>query len=393
MSYLDNIKLLASELASMSPRTQLEIVKLCKNLCIEVKDFLVDFTENDFAEALSRITAIEGRLDSAEDDIALHTQEIASINSSIDNIIIDLNNRYTKQEINTMLESYYTKSQVDVLLNDKADKATTYTKTEADALLDDKLYKPTITLFASGGILTTEQLNAVKDAKTAIINVEGTLYYKRQSNLSNDIIFTSIYVYSNTKTDTENREYMELYLKSVYINKNTGEWRIDNSFEHADNKFITVYDKSEIDALLADNFNLSKIVDDDGNRRFVEGDVNIYDTITGLTKTYGKWSLSGTHLMIVLGLNVDNGLTLTAPTAIGYVTLPEWIMNKISVLWGNDSVAFGTFKFIQSTVDTQDVFITLSKGSGLLVLYNRSNITFTSEKNARIQFDLLIDTD
>ena len=36
---------------------------------------------------------------------------------------------------------YYTESQVDNLLSDKADKATTYTKTEADALLDNKVDK------------------------------------------------------------------------------------------------------------------------------------------------------------------------------------------------------------------------------------------------------------
>lgn len=396
MSYLDNIKLLASELASMSPRTQLEIVKLCKNLCIEVKDFLVDFSENDFEEALSRITAIEGRLDSDEDDIALHTQEIGSINSSIDNIIIDLNNRYTKSQIDAMLESYYTKSQIDALLNYKADKSTTYTKTEADALLNNKLDNPSITLFGSGGTLTTEQLNTVKDAKTIIINIEGDLYYKRQYNSSNDIIFTQIRVYDNTKTDTAftpNREYMELYLKSAYINKNTGVWVIDNSYEHADNKFVTVYNKAEIDALLAGNFNLSQIVDDDGNRRFVEGNIT-FETISDIVFDFGKWSLSGTHLMIVIAGHNTQATTISHDTTICNITLPDYILDKIATIY-NPVVSWAGTKFYKSSTGTDagTMNTRLVKSTNTVGVGTNGNTTLTEVGYFRLQFDLLIDAD
>ena len=41
------------------------------------------------------------------------------------------------------------------------------------------------------------------------------------------------------------------------------------------------------------------IVDKDGHKRFIEGDIT-FENITGVSKVYGKWSLSGNHLMIVI---------------------------------------------------------------------------------------------
>lgn len=47
------------------------------------------------------------------------------------------------------------------------------------------------------------------------------------------------------------------------------------------------------------------IVDKNGNPRFIEGTITP-ETISGITFTYCKWSLSGTHLMIVLAGTCKN---------------------------------------------------------------------------------------
>ena len=90
---------------------------------------------------------------------------------------------------------------------------------------------------------------------------------------------------------------------------------------------------------------ISNLVDSKGNPRFVEGN-GTPATIEGFTSTYCKWSLSGTHLMLVLAGNVENETTLSG--FIVTFALPEYIMNKIYpifsseinrlniTLWGDD---------------------------------------------------------
>lgn len=177
MSYLDNIKAIATELASMSPRTQIELVKLCKDLCIQTKNYLVAFDETTLPALDARIEALEtltnnlsSELDTAEGNIQANANAIATIQDTITTIQTALSNVYTKTQIDTMLASYYTKSDINTMfgtyytkgevntllsakanandvytktevnnaLADKADKSTTYTKTEVDTALSGK---------------------------------------------------------------------------------------------------------------------------------------------------------------------------------------------------------------------------------------------------------------
>ena len=71
---------------------------------------------------------------------------------------------------------------------------------------------------------------------------------------------------------------------------------------------------------------IATLVDADGHNRFIEGDIEI-EEITGITKTYGKWSLSGTHLLIVLCLGAVVGTTISGTLA--NITLPSYIASKI----------------------------------------------------------------
>lgn len=158
MSFIENIKLIASELANMSPRTQLEIVKLCKNLCIETKNYLVDFDENKLplidAKLQAHETAINNldtsinnlntlynaladELQTAEGNITANANAIELLNDSVDAITEALDDFYTKSQIDTLLASFYTKTQIDTML------ANFYNKTQIDTFLNDKQDKLT----------------------------------------------------------------------------------------------------------------------------------------------------------------------------------------------------------------------------------------------------------
>ena len=56
-----------------------------------------------------------------------------------------------------------------------------------------------------------------------------------------------------------------------------------------------------------------RIVDKDGHKRFIEGEIELADSITYLTNLYGKWSLSGSHLMLVICIRTDEN-TKASPT-------------------------------------------------------------------------------
>ena len=145
---IDTIKLIACELADMSPKTQLEIVKLCKNMCLAVKDYLVENDEtiediNTYIENLQTavsnlngaIAELTSELSTAESNITANANAILTIQDSITALQTAISNVYTKTEIDTMLASIYTKSEVNTLLLDYYKKAETYSKTEIDTML------------------------------------------------------------------------------------------------------------------------------------------------------------------------------------------------------------------------------------------------------------------
>lgn len=133
------------------------------------------------------------------------------------------------------------------------------------------------------------------------------------------------------------------------------------------------------------------IVDQDGHKRFIEGDIEV-STISGLTKTYGKWSLSGTHLMIVVALVLANGSTISSYLTSG-IALPKWIVDKCATLWGNN-ISAQSFNAYASDQTTQSITAILDKDNDLntLNIYVGSP-TLTENRNVRIQFDLLIDNE
>ncbi len=105
-----------------------------------------------------------------------------------------LSEYYTKEEIDEMLENidltdYYKKSQVDGLLNDKANVATTYTKSQVDALVSPKA--------DANNVYTKSQTDALISPKADASNV----YTKAQVDNLVSPKANSVDVYTKTQTD------------------------------------------------------------------------------------------------------------------------------------------------------------------------------------------------
>lgn len=134
------------------------------------------------------------------------------------------------------------------------------------------------------------------------------------------------------------------------------------------------------------------ITDRHGNPRFVEDDITM-NTITGVTQTYGKWSLSGTHLMIVVCADVANGTTIPLTTYLCTINLPSYIKDKINPVY-SEYVERKEVPLYSEDHSTQTINVGLRKETNAIrIRTTLSSITLTAKRSFRIQFDLLIDAD
>lgn len=156
-------------------------------------------------------------------------------------------------------------------------------------------------------------------------------------------------------------------------------------------KYLEAYKEAHPDPTQGGGATLDDIVDSQGNKRFVEGN-GTPTTASGVTTTYCKWSLSGTHLMCVLSATLSANTMLGAQTLATFV-VPDYIGRKIFPVWGNH-------------IEVKEPYIKTSDGAGatmsVWIDYANNNITFklftnvsaaSSERYFRIQFDLLIDSE
>ena len=70
------------------------------------------------------------------------------------------------------------------------------------------------------------------------------------------------------------------------------------------------------------------IVDKDGHKRFVEGDITTNE-VTGITYSYTKWSLSGTHLIFVMAGKIAANTVISAYSLKGLISPPKWVFDKL----------------------------------------------------------------
>ncbi len=135
---------------------------------------------------------------------------------------------------------------------------------------------------------------------------------------------------------------------------------------------------------------IEALVDDNGNPRFIEGD-GVPATIDGFTATYCKWSLSGTHLMLVLAGNVANECVIPVSTNIATFNLPDFIMDKIAPIISTTINRYAV-TFYAEDFSNQSAVISLLKDNNVTMTFN-STFTLTANRNFRIQFDILIDNE
>ena len=135
------------------------------------------------------------------------------------------------------------------------------------------------------------------------------------------------------------------------------------------------------------------IKDKDGHARFIDG---IGEPVSqeGIETTYCKWSLSGSHLLIVLAGNVANTTVVSYNTWLMKINnLPEWIKSKIINTFGN-IVEQKTCTFYHTDGTTQSIAVGFSKTtSNIGIITTGSSVTLSKDRSFRIAFDLLIDND
>ena len=156
-------------------------------------------------------------------------------------------------------------------------------------------------------------------------------------------------------------------------------------------KTITIANDNTItsEGLIA-NPTLENIKDLAGHNRFIDGNGSASE-LEGLEITYIKWSLSGTHLMMVVSGNVENGTVVTGGTNRFFFYLPEWILDKIYPTASN-TIEVKVLTLYGSDLSSQTMNVYLNKGINFIGIIN-SALTLSADRAFRIQFDLLIDAD
>ena len=140
---------------------------------------------------------------------------------------------------------------------------------------------------------------------------------------------------------------------------------------------------------------LETIKDRDGHLRFVEGDITM-NTITGITQTYGKWSLSGTHLMITIAFTISSGTSFGTSMLAIINDIPSWVMDKI--VPSGDTEKQVAVKYADEWIDTnapqtQHLYCGVQKVDNTTLQLARwgGSVTFSADTFFRLQFDLIID--
>lgn len=136
---------------------------------------------------------------------------------------------------------------------------------------------------------------------------------------------------------------------------------------------------------------ISLLVDSAGNPRFIEGDGTPLEQ-EGVTNTYCKWSLSGTHLMLVYAGTIANTTTLENNVNLATFDVPSYIWDKIYPVWLTNIEAKSVDMYAQDWTK-QTAFIKFAKSASKLTITMGTALTLTAERSFRVQFDLLIDAE
>ena len=130
-----------------------------------------------------------------------------------------------------------------------------------------------------------------------------------------------------------------------------------------------------------------QIVDANGHNRFIGGDITTF-TIAGVEFTYGKWSLSGTHLLVVLCASLEDDAVIPF-TQFGQFELPKWIADKLIPLY-TDVISAQSVNAYAQDGTSQSMSIYTTKDNRTIKIIS-GGLTLTDNRNIRIALDFLID--
>ena len=150
-----------------------------------------------------------------------------------------------------------------------------------------------------------------------------------------------------------------------------------------------MWSKNELKEIVkgTQGYNFANLVDAEGHPRFIEGNITIGEK-EGVSQLYGKWSLSGSHLMIVICFTIANGTALSG--GLADINLPKWILDKIVPITSN-VVEYKAVATFDSSINSQNMSTALRKATAKLTL--ECGITATADRTARYTCDLLIDNE
>lgn len=173
----------------------------------------------------------------------------------------------------------------------------------------------------------------------------------------------------------------------VYYQDGTTEWgKVTVTYETVDDVEIPTYH------ITTANGFVTVEADGDVSARplIAEGD-GVGLEQEGVTISYCKWSLSGTHLMLVCAGSITNTTVIVQNSKLAVFTLPDYIKNKIYSVWGNNIEA-KEIRFYASDWSTQTLQIKFQKTSAGVQL-ETATLTASADRSFRAQFDLLIDNE
>ena len=154
-----------------------------------------------------------------------------------------------------------------------------------------------------------------------------------------------------------------------------------------------MWSKNELRKIIQETYGIdfNNLIDKDGHSRFIEGDIDIKE-IAGVTKTYGKWSLSGSHLLIVLALDIANTTAISAATVLAELNLPDWVKSKIVALFSTYWVINNTYSAYGDDFSSESFGVGMTKSTKVEIT-TFGSFTATKNRHVRLNFDLLIDNE
>lgn len=271
----------------------------------------------------------------------------------------------------------YTKPEVDTKLSTKSDKTDTYTKQE----VNDKL---------NGYIKDNDTTySATVRGKEVIVSAGagyGSTTYKHNSiQTSNPSKPTCDYSFPDEKSGT-----LALTSDIPTVNNPTITFTQGGTTKGSITLNQSGDQTIEFDAGGSGSNLLEDIVDSNGNPRFINNH-GIWAAVPGMQGIKATWSLNGYNLMFeALGAfqqNVDPDTTIVS------FELPQWILNKISVI-GGDIVDMFRFSIVGAKQGINSATLLIAKTTDGRVAFNTpEGVTFTEPKIFRIRYNTIIDND